>query len=65
MSCNFSIEVLGGDIVEEGTSKDIYLPEGKWYNFFTGEVLTGGKKIRIHAEYNQIPVFVKERYGTQ
>ncbi len=45
---------------EEGTSKKAYLPEGNWYNFFTGEKIEGGKEIELHAEYNEIPVFVKE-----
>lgn len=45
---------------EEGTSKTIYLPEGVWYQFFTGERFEGGRTVEIHAEYHQIPVFVKE-----
>ncbi len=44
---------------EEGTSKEIYLPEGDWYDFFTGERIAGGKTMQVQAEYNQIPVFVK------
>lgn len=44
---------------EEGTVRQVYLPEENWYNFFTGEMLTGGRTVEIHAEYNEIPVFVK------
>lgn len=45
---------------EEGTSRKVYLPEGNWYHFFTGEMLAGSREVEIHAEYNEIPVFVKE-----
>lgn len=45
---------------EEGTSKEIYLPKGNWYDFFTGELYEGGKRVEICAAYDKIPVFVKE-----
>ena len=45
---------------EDGTSRSVYLPEGSWYDFFTGEKLAGGKRLKIQAEYEKIPVFVKE-----
>lgn len=45
---------------KEGTSKTIYLPQGKWYDFFTGRMIEGGKTIEVHAAYHEIPVFVKE-----
>lgn len=45
---------------EEGTSRKIYLPHGKWYDFFTGEILEGGKETEVYAGYEKIPVFVKD-----
>ena len=45
---------------EEGTSRKIYLPEGSWYNFFTGEKLEGGREHTVSAAYNEIPVFAKD-----
>ena len=44
----------------DGVSRRAYLPHGNWYNFFTGEKVSGGKEMEAHADYNQIPVFVKE-----
>lgn len=44
----------------DGVSRRAYLPHGNWYNFFTGEKVSGGKEMEVHADYNQIPVFVKE-----
>lgn len=38
----------------------VWLPEGTWYNFFTGERYTGGGWYGIHGLKNEIPVFAKE-----
>lgn len=45
---------------EDGTERTIYLPQGKWYDFFTGRMTEGGRTMEVHAEYNEIPIFVKE-----
>lgn len=36
-----------------------YLPEGKWTNFFNGEVYEGGKWYEEHHDYLSIPLMVK------
>ena len=38
----------------------VWLPEGTWYNFFSGERLPGGGWYGIHGLKNEIPVFAKE-----
>ena len=45
---------------EEGTKRNVYLPKGSWYDFFTKEKLEGGCTIEVYAEYNRIPVYVKD-----
>ena len=45
---------------EEGTSRKVYLPQGRWYNFFTGTAVEGGRTMETEAAYNEIPVFVKD-----
>lgn len=45
---------------EEGTSRKVYLPQGRWYNFFTGMAVEGGRTMETEAAYNEIPVFVKD-----
>jgi len=40
-------------------SREIYLPGGDWYNFWTGEKMTGGKRMRVGASLGKIPLFVK------
>ncbi|GAA0314555.1 glycoside hydrolase family 31 protein [Bacillus carboniphilus] len=36
----------------------VYLPEGTWYDFWTGEVLEGGKRHLIHAPLDKLPIYV-------
>lgn len=38
----------------------VYFPRGKWYNFFTGELITGNKEEMIGIHYNKLPIYVKE-----
>lgn len=45
---------------EEGTSRKVYLPQGRWYNFFTGTAVEGGRTMETEAAYHEIPVFVKD-----
>ena len=41
-------------------SRDVYLPAGAdWFNFYTGEKLTGGQTIKADAPLSQMPLFVK------
>jgi alpha-glucosidase (family GH31 glycosyl hydrolase) len=42
------------------TSRTVILPEGKWYDFFTGEFVGGGEIITVTPGLNKIPVYVKE-----
>lgn len=46
--------------LEDGTSRNVWLPEGRWQNFFTGEIFEGGKEYQIRAKQEEIPVFVKD-----
>ncbi len=37
----------------------VWLPEGDWYDFFTGEYCQGGRKIVVYGRLHDIPVFAK------
>jgi len=39
---------------------EFYLPEGRWTNFFTGEVKEGGKWYTEKFDYLSIPLFVRD-----
>lgn len=63
---NLNGEFMLGDalliapVVEQGmTKKLVYLPDGIWYNFWTGEKLTGGGYHISNAELDECPIFVK------
>jgi len=46
--------------VTSGTTKrDIYLPKGEWYDFWTGKPYVGEQKFAVDVPLNTIPVFVK------
>ncbi|MGE5796184.1 MAG: DUF5110 domain-containing protein, partial [Ignavibacteria bacterium] len=41
-------------------SREVYLPErNNWYDFWTGEILQGGKTIKADAPIEKIPLFIK------
>lgn len=61
-----STEFLFGDaflvapVLWEGqTKRDVRLPAGEWYDYWTGEKFTGPKYLRFDAPIDRIPLFVK------
>jgi alpha-D-xyloside xylohydrolase len=51
--------IRAAPIITEGTTeRTVYLPCGSWQNLLTGETVTGGTAMRIHASIAQIPVFL-------
>ena len=38
----------------------MYFPIGKWYNFWTDEVIKGGSEQWVDADLDSMPIFVKE-----
>ena len=52
--------MLISPVVEQGAGeKLVYLPEGVWYDYWTGEALTGGQSYIRKAPLAVCPVFVK------
>ena len=46
-------------VLEDGDSREVYLPEGVWYDFWTNEAYEGANKYEIKVPLERIPVFVK------
>lgn len=47
-------------VASEGiTSRDVYLPAGQWYDFWTGELIEGAQTINTSAPLDRIPIFIK------
>ncbi|WP_339713162.1 glycoside hydrolase family 31 protein [uncultured Kriegella sp.] len=38
----------------------MYVPRGKWYNYWTEETIVGGKERWVIADIDKIPLFIKE-----
>lgn len=63
---NVSDQYFWGDdfyvapVVEEGSvEKKVFLPEGKWLDYFTREPYEGGKEIVVEAPLEKLPLFVR------
>ena len=58
----FGREMLVAPVITEGASgRAVYLPEGNWIDFWTGEEYCGKQTILIPCPIDRIPVFVRER----
>ena len=42
------------------TPRSVVLPQGDWYDFYTGEFVGNGEKIEVTPGLDKIPVFVKD-----
>lgn len=42
------------------TSRDVLLPKGKWFDFYTGKYVGDGEIIKVTPGLDKIPVFVKD-----
>ena len=58
----FGSEFLVCPVMNADNRRDIYLPEGAWVNFFTGERLEGGRwYYGVEAPLEEMPVYVHPR----
>ena len=56
----FGSEFLVCPVMNSDNRRDIYLPEGLWVNFFTGERLEGGRwYYHVEVPFDQMPVFAR------
>ncbi|WPU97340.1 glycoside hydrolase family 31 protein [Mucilaginibacter sp. cycad4] len=53
-------KILVCPVMEPGQIKrNVYLPKGKWYNFWTFEVIEGGQEVSVDTPLETMPVFIK------
>lgn len=43
----------------QSTARQLYLPQGGWYDFYSGKFYNGGDTIKASAPYERMPLFVK------
>jgi alpha-glucosidase (family GH31 glycosyl hydrolase) len=57
----FGDDMLLAPVYEKGaTTQKVFLPEGKWINYWTGQQIQGNAEYTVAAPINQIPLFVKQ-----
>lgn len=53
-------DLLIAPILAEGAvSREVYLPNGRWFSLITHEYLEGGQTLTVAASIEQIPVFLR------
>jgi alpha-D-xyloside xylohydrolase len=56
----FGPSILVAPVTEpEATTRHLYLPKAKWYDFRTGAPVEGGRAVDVPAPLDQIPLFVR------
>lgn len=57
----FGDDFLVAPVMNSEDRRDIYLPEGEWVNFFTGERIRGGQWLKgVKVPLDEMPVYVRE-----
>jgi alpha-D-xyloside xylohydrolase len=51
--------LLVAPVIAGQEKRTIYLPEGKWFDFWTGHEHNGKQRLEVSVSLQQIPVFVK------
>jgi alpha-D-xyloside xylohydrolase len=54
----FGKELLVAPIYNSRGERTIYLPEGRWINFWTHEILEGSRTIRVQVPLDIMPLYV-------
>jgi len=53
-------KILICPVMEPGQqSRKVYLPKGKWFNYWTLELVDGGQEVEVPTPLETIPIFVK------
>ncbi len=55
----FGPDLLVAPIVDEGTQRAVYLPQGEWIDYWTGAAAAGGKTIVTEAPLDSIPLYAR------
>ena len=52
--------ILVAPVVEKDiTSRQVYLPQGDWFDFWSGEPITGGREISRAVDLETMPLYVR------
>jgi alpha-D-xyloside xylohydrolase len=51
--------LLVAPVIEPGGKRSVYLPEGRWFDYWTGEVHDGPKILKLEVPLDELPLFVR------
>lgn len=52
--------IIAAPIFAGESSREVVLPAGKWYDFYTGELVGEAEIIRVEAQVDRMPMFVRD-----
>jgi alpha-glucosidase len=56
----FGSDLLVAPVLREGTTeREVYLPKGEWFDFWTGQRYGGNTRLRLRVTLASIPIFVR------
>lgn len=56
----FGPSIMVCPVADSGiTERTVYFPAGKWYDFWSGKTVEGGKSLNISAPLEKLPLYVK------
>ncbi|MEI6310195.1 MAG: TIM-barrel domain-containing protein, partial [bacterium] len=56
----FGDSLMAAPVLEEGaTERQVYLPPGTWYDYWTGHVLSGEQRLRVPTPLEAIPLYAR------
>ncbi|WP_063774862.1 TIM-barrel domain-containing protein [Kitasatospora azatica] len=55
----FGPDLLVAPITSPEGERHLYLPDGQWIDYWTGEFHTGGRHLRVAKPLDQVPLFVR------
>jgi alpha-glucosidase len=56
----FGPSILVAPVFQKGAKgREVYLPEGDWYDFWTGQMHRGGRSVFVGSPLEKIPLFVE------
>jgi alpha-D-xyloside xylohydrolase len=53
-------DLLVAPVVDEGTQRVVYLPQGEWVDYWTGAASTGAKTMAVDAPIDRLPLYVRD-----
>ncbi|MBD3917553.1 alpha-glucosidase [Paenibacillus sp. PR3] len=53
-------DILLAPVLKPGVAcRSVYLPEGQWYDYWTGERLSGGRHVLANAPLETMPIYIR------